>query len=261
MTKRRSLVAAGAAVSLALVLAGCAAAPAARGERSATGLSGELRVLAAASLQAPFEELADAFADEHPGVTVAPIVYDGSSTLARQIVEGAPADVFASANEANMRTVADAGMAPAPRLFATNTLVVVVPANSPGGVSTLADLADPGLTVVLCAAEVPCGDASQTLLAAQGVTVTPASLEQNVTAVLTKVASGEADAGLVYATDVIGVEGVESFTPAGAEDVVNRYPIAALRDAAHPAVARAFVEFVLGPEGRAVLSADGFGAP
>ncbi len=261
MTRRRSLVAAGAAASLALVLAGCAAAPAASGERPEAGISGELRVLAAASLQAPFEELADAFAVEHPGVTVAPIVYDGSSTLATQIIEGAPADVFASANEANMAKVADAGMAPDPQLFATNTLVVVVPAGNPENVTTLTDLAEPDLTIVLCAVEVPCGDASMALLEDQGVTVTAASYEQNVTAVLTKVTAGEADAGLVYATDVIGRDDVESFEPEGAEVAINRYPIVALRDAPNPEAAQAFVDFILGREGRAVLSGDGFGAP
>lgn len=262
MTRRRSLVAAVGAASLALALVGCAAVtPAANGATPTTGLSGQLRVLAAASLKASFDELAEAFAAENPDVTVAPIVYDGSSTLARQIVEGAPADVFASANEANMAKVAEAGLAPAPQLFASNTLVVVVPAGNPAGVTTLAELADPGLTVVLCAVEVPCGDASQTLLDEQGVTLTPAGYEQNVTAVLTKVAAGEADAGLVYATDVIGDDDVDSFTPAGADGVVNRYPIVALRDAADPAVAEAFVAFVLGPEGRAVLRAAGFGAP
>lgn len=265
MRGRRPLLAAAAAASLALALVGCASgtAPGATdsGTPAGAGLSGELRIHAAASLKASFDELAQAFAAQHPDVDVVPIVYDGSSALATQIMEGAPADVFASANEANMAKVADAGMAADPQLFATNTLVVVVPAGNPGSVTTLADLADPGLTVVLCAVEVPCGDASQRLLAEQGLTVTAASYEQNVTAVLTKVAGGIADAGLVYATDVIGDDAVASFEPAGADRVVNRYPIAALRDAANPEVAQAFVEFVLGAQAQAVLRAAGFGAP
>jgi molybdate transport system substrate-binding protein len=265
MRGRWSLVAAAAAASLALGLGGCASGPGpGAGENStsaAAGLSGELRVYAAASLKASFDELARAFAADNPGVEVVPIVYDGSSTLATQIAEGAPANVFASANEANMAKAVDAGLTADPRLFATNTLVVVVPAGNPGGVTTLADLADPDLTVVLCAAEVPCGDASRALLADQRVTVTAASYEQNVTAVLTKVAGDIADAGLVYATDVIGDAEVESFEPEGADAVVNRYPIVALRDAPNPEVAQAFVDFVLGPQGRAVLTARGFGTP
>lgn len=262
MKLRRSVAAAVAAASLVLALAGCttASSPAATTPPVSAGASGELRVFAAASLKASFDEIAAAFGDENPDVTVVPIVYDGSSTLATQIIEGAPADVFASANEANMDKVTDAGMATGAELFATNTLVVAVPAGNPGAVTSLADLADPGLTVVLCAAEVPCGDASQTLLTDQGVAVTAASYEQNVTAVLTKVAAGEADAGLVYATDVVGQD-VESFVPDGADAVVNRYPIAALRDAGNPDAAAAFVAYVRGSQGQEVLQAHGFGAP
>lgn len=215
-------------------------------------------VYAAASLKRAFEELKTAFEAEHEGMTVEQIVTDGSSTLATQIVEGAPADVFASADEKNMATVADAGLAADPQLFATNTLVVAVPAGNPAGVQGLDDLAT--ATTVLCAPEVPCGAASAELLELAGVSVTPASLEQNVTAVLEKVASGDADAGLVYATDVIGDDAVESFAPEGADEVVNRYPIAALRGAAHPVAAQAFVDFILGEAGQKVLAEHGFGA-
>jgi molybdate transport system substrate-binding protein len=189
-------------------------------------------------------------------MTVTP-VYDGSSTLVTQINEGAPADVFASADEKNMDKAGDAAVDP--QLFATNTLVIAVPAGNPGGVETLADL--PDATVVLCAPEVPCGAASAALLDNAGVSVTPASQEQNVTAVLTKVAAGEADAGLVYATDVVGDDAVESIVPEGAAEVVNRYPIAALADAAYPEAAAAFVAFVLSGAGRAILADFGFGAP
>ena len=164
-----------------------------------------------------------------------PIVYDGSSTLATQLIEGAPADVFASADEANMQKLVDANLATGPELFATNTLVIAMPTGNPGGVEDLSDLGDDSVTVVLCAPEVPCGAASRRqLLANAGVTVAPASLEQNVTAVLTKVAADEADAGLVYATDVRGRDDVESLVPDGAADVVNRYPIVALTGAREP---------------------------
>lgn len=226
------------------------------GDQSGGDLGGELVVYAAASLQGAFEEIAGAFETEHPGVKVS-AVYDGSSTLVTQLSEGAPADVFASADEANMDKVAD--IVVDPELFATNTLVIALPTGNPGDVRDLQDLA--GVTTVLCAPEVPCGAASQKLLDAAGVAVSPASVEQNVTAVLTKVATGEADAGLVYATDAKGNGAVESIVPAGAEDVVNRYPIAALSDARHPENAEAFVTFVRSDAGQAILARFGFGAP
>ncbi|WP_336644320.1 molybdate ABC transporter substrate-binding protein [Microbacterium sp. USHLN186] len=221
------------------------------------GPTGEVTVFAGASLSTAFDEIADSFEQQYPGVTVRPIVYDGSSTLVTQLQEGARADVLATADERNMQTLVDSGLAVDPQLFATNTLVVAVPAGNPGDVDSLDDLAD--AVTVLCAPEVPCGAASTKLLDAAGVKVTPASLEQNVTAVLQKIAAGEADAGLVYATDVIGDDAVESFAPAGADEVVNRYPIVALRDASEAGVA--FAEFVRGDEAQQILAKLGFGAP
>lgn len=264
MCAPRLLVAAAASL---LLLAGCAstdAAPGASADPSVSigrELTGELTVFAAASLGDAFDEIATAFEQEHPSLEVVPIRYDGSSTLATQLIEGASADVFASADEKNMTTVTDAALAKDPQLFASNTLVIAVPDGNPGGVADLADLADPALTVVLCAPEVPCGAAATTLLANAGVTVTPASLEQNVTAVLTKVAADEADAGLVYATDVVGEDAVESIVPDGAADVVNRYPLVALDEAPNPEAAEAFVAFVLGPKGQQILADHGFGTP
>jgi molybdate transport system substrate-binding protein len=247
-------------VAGALALAGCAGgAPPGQQSTPAPGaLSGEVRIYAAASLQAAFDEIALAFETANPGVDILPIVYDGSRTLATQIAEGAPVDVFASADEANMAAVAD--LVQAPELFATNTLVVAVPEGNTAGVTTLEDLADPAATVVLCAAEVPCGAASQRLFEAAGLSVRAASYEQNVTAVLTKIAADEADAGLVYATDVVG-QSVESFTPAGAEGVVNRYPIGVLETSADRAAAEAFVAYVVSGRGQDMLAARGFGAP
>ncbi len=218
-------------------------------------VTGGVTIYAAASLRAAFDEIAAEFAAENPGVTVNPIVYDGSSTLVTQLLEGAQADVLATAAEKNMADAAE--LAPNPQLFATNTLVVATPADNPGNVTTLADLAT--AVTVLCAPDVPCGAASEKLLAAQGVTVTPASLEQNVTAVLVKVAEGEADAGLVYATDVIGEQDVASFVPDGAADVINKYPIAVLEGASD--AGKAFVEFVLSDTGQAILASYGFGSP
>lgn len=248
-----------AVLGAATLLAGCASsapAPVASGSASSDDLSGTVEVYAAASLQRSFDAVATAFEQEHPGITVS-AVYDGSSTLATQIGEGAPADVFASADEKNMAKVA--AHAPDPQLFAGNTLVIAVPPGNPGGVRTLADLA--GVTTVLCAPEVPCGAASLTLLSKAGVSVSPASSEQNVTAVLTKVAAAEADAGLVYATDVVGRDDVEAIVPEGADAVVNRYPIAALTDSQNAEAASAFVAFVLSDDGQRILADAGFRAP
>ncbi|MDF2046090.1 molybdate ABC transporter substrate-binding protein [Microbacterium sp. Kw_RZR3] len=251
---RRPLRLAGVLATAAL-LAACAS-PSSQPAASADQLGVTLEVYAAASLQRSFDEIATAFEAAHPGVTVAP-VYDGSSTLATQIGEGAPADVFASADEKNMSKVA--AQAPDPRIFAANTLVIAVLAGNPGGVEGLEDL--PRVTTVLCAPEVPCGAASQTLLSNAGVTVSPASAEQNVTAVLSKVAAGEADAGLVYATDVVGRDDIEAIVPDGADAVVNRYPIAALTDAPNPGAAAAFVAFVLSDDGQRILADAGFQSP
>ncbi|GAB2709341.1 molybdate transport system substrate-binding protein [Microbacterium marinum] len=241
--------------TVALTVTACASTPAPSATDGAP-LSESLTVYAAASLAASFGEIGDAFTARHPEVEVS-AVYDGSSTLATQILEGAPADVFASADQANMAKASDATADPA--VFASNTLVIAVPAGNPAGVASLDDLAD--VVTVLCAPEVPCGAASASLLDAASVTVDAASLEQNVTAVLTKVAAGEADAGLVYATDVIGREDIEAIVPDGADEVVNLYEIAAVADAASPDTADAFVDFVLSDEGQAILEEFGFGAP
>jgi molybdate transport system substrate-binding protein len=211
-------------------------------------------------LQGAFDEAISDFESAHPEVTVT-ANYDGSSTLATQIDGGATVDVFASADEANMAKVTEPGLAEDPVVFAKNTLVVVVPKGNPAGVTTLADLADPGVTVILCAPEVPCGAASHTLLENEGVTLTPASEEQNVTAVLTKVQNDEADAGLVYKTDAATSDQVESFTPAGADQVVNSYPIAVLKDAPDRAAAQAFVDFITGAAGQKILASFGFDTP
>lgn len=248
---RRSLLRPLALGTLALLMTGCAAPAPDDG-----AVSGSLTVYAAASLKTSFDEVAEAFTAQHPGIRISP-VYDGSSTLATQIEAGAPADVFASADEATMATVSEFTLSP--QVFASNTLVIVVPAGNPQKVTGLGDLSR--VVTVLCAPEVPCGAASATLLAAADVTVDAASLEQNVTAVLTKVAAGEADAGLVYATDVAGRDDVASVVPEGSDDVVNEYPIAALTDAANPGAAAAFVDFVLSDAGQKILRDRGFGAP
>lgn len=266
---RAVLTSAALAAAVCLALGGCAAAGRPTGttspDQSASGgagePAGELRIFAAASLAAAFDELALRFEQRHPSVDVLPIAYDGSATLATQLIEGAPADVFAAADERSMQQVVDAGVASQPVLFAGNTLVIAVPKDNPGGVKTIEDLGWPETTVVLCAPQVPCGAAAQRLLADNGVSVTPASLEQNVTAVLTKVATGEADAGLVYATDARASDDVRAVAAAGAERVVNRYPIAPMREAANTAAAEAFVAYAQSDEAQAVLASLGFASP
>ena len=250
-----------------LALAGCAPS-AADGGRAAPAApeSEELRpatltVFAAASLTDAFEELAARFQERNPSVEVA-LNFGGSAALAQQVVEGAPADVFAAAAEPPMQTLVDAGLVDDAVVFATNTLELAVPAANPAGVSGLSDLARVGLRIALCDPSVPCGAASATLLDAEGVVASPHTLESDVKAVLTKVSLGEVDAALVYRTDVLAagdaVEGIE--VPAAAS-VVNRYPVGALANTAQPDAAEAFVALVTGAGGSEVLDRLGFGAP
>ncbi|MFG2248622.1 molybdate ABC transporter substrate-binding protein [Spirillospora sp. NPDC048823] len=235
------------------------------GSSSGTGSGEALTVFAAASLTGAFTALGEAFEGSHPGVRVR-FNFGGSSTLAQQITQGAPADVFASASPATMTTVTGAGgaggAAGPPRVFSRNRLVIAVPPDDPGGVATAGDLSAPGLKVVLCAVQVPCGAAAQKALGAAGVDVEPVSRERDVKAVLTKVVLGEADAGLVYRTDVRAagrkVRGIEF--PEAAQ-AVNDYPIVEVAGAPHSALAGEFIRLVLGERGRAALSRAGFEAP
>ncbi|WP_286929806.1 MULTISPECIES: molybdate ABC transporter substrate-binding protein [Aeromicrobium] len=249
---RRAGAAALALVAL-LTAAGCSSDDGDGGEQRT------LTVFAAASLTSTFTELAERFEVEHDGVEVR-LSFGGSSDLAAQIAEGAPADVFASADEQTMARVTGASdTALAPEVFATNTLQIVTPADDAVRVDALADLADSGVKVVLCAPQVPCGAATRTLLAKSALDVDPVSEEQSVTDVLGKVTSGEADAGIVYRTDVIGAgDAVRGVDAAGAGEVVNRYPVVALEA---DESADAFVRFVTSEAGREVLAAAGFGAP
>jgi molybdate transport system substrate-binding protein len=221
-----------------------------------------LTVFAAASLKAPFTEIGTAFEKANPGVTVT-FNFAGSADLVSQIQQGAPADVFASADTANMdKATADDLVAGTPADFATNTLEIATPPGNPAGIGSLADLARPGVKVVVCAPAVPCGAAAAGVEKAAGVDIKPVSEEQSVTDVLGKVASGEADAGLVYVTDVKGAgDTVDGVTFPESSDVVNTYPIAALADSKSPDAATAFAAYVTGPKGQAVLAAAGFGTP
>ncbi|GLI26313.1 molybdate-binding protein [Agromyces rhizosphaerae] len=262
MTRRPRRGAAAAAASVALLTVGALGGCSGSGALTPGDLpAATITVFAAASLTESFEALAAEFEAAHPGVEVA-LSFGGSATLASQILEGAPADVFASADEATMRRVVDGGATAAdPQIFATNALTLAVPAGNPGGVTGLADLADPGLAIALCAPEVPCGATAVSVLDAAGVTAAPDTLEQDVKAVLTRLVLGEADAGLVYRTDVIAAgDAVEQIEAEGTDAAVNAYPIAPV-GAAETATAREFIAFVRSDAGQGVLADAGFGAP
>ncbi|GAA4486622.1 molybdate ABC transporter substrate-binding protein [Rhodococcus olei] len=222
--------------------------------------TGDVTVFAAASLKSTFTELGEMFEAAHPGTSVT-FNFAGSSDLVAQLQQGAPADVFASADTNNMTKAQDL-VAGTPVNFATNTLTIVTPPGNPAHVTSFADLAKPGVQVVVCAPQVPCGAATEKIEKATGVTLTPVSEESSVTDVLGKVTSGQADAGLVYVTDATAAGDKVTAVPfpesAGA---VNTYPIATLKASDNPDAATAFVALVTGAEGQKVLSGAGFAAP
>jgi molybdate transport system substrate-binding protein len=245
-----------------LALAGCGSDGASASGSEGDGLSGTLTVFAAASLTDAFPGLGDELTARHPGLDVR-FNFAGSTALAAQIVQGAPADVFASANEPQMTVVTDEGLADGePVVFASNVLQIAVAAGNPAGVTGLADFTRGDLALALCAPEVPCGSAAAAVFDAAGITPEPDTYEEDVRAALTKVELGEVDAALVYASDVVSagdeVEGIEF---PGAENSVNRYPVCVLADAPNPAAARAFVDLVRSDEGRRALADAGFRAP
>jgi len=215
-------------------------------------------VFAAASLKSAFTTLAQKFESAHPGVHIVSS-FGGSDTLAAQIVQGAPVDVFASANQTTMATVSKAGDARTPTDFAKNQLEIAVPRGNPRHVASLADLAKPGVKLALCATAVPCGSAAAKALQAGHVAAHPVTLEQDVTSVLTKVELGEVDAGIVYQTDVNTAGGkVEGITFPEASQATNTYPIAVVSTGKNPAGGSDFVQFVLSPTGQQVLTSVGF---
>jgi len=246
-----------ATAALLVTLAGCGTDAAATADDE---VGGTLTVFAAASLTDVFTGLGGQLEAEHPGLDVQ-FTFAGSSTLATQISQGAPADVFASADTAQMDVVADLA-AEEPTVFTGNALEIAVPAGNPGGVTGLADFADPDLALAVCAPDVPCGAAAEAVFAAAGVTAQPDTQEQDVRAALTKVQLGEVDAALVYATDVRAagddVEGIP-FPEAGQEP--NEYPLCVLAAAPNPSAAEAFVALVRSPEGQQALADAGFRAP
>lgn len=256
-------------LALALNLIGCAT-------QAAIPASQTLTVMAAASLTESFTELGKQFESQHAGVTVQ-FNFAGSQQLVQQLSEGAPADVFASANAKQMTAAVDAGRvgAAAPRAFVSNRLVVILPSANPGGIASLTDLAKPGLKIVLAAKEVPVGQYSLDFLAKaaqdpafgsnfqDAVLANVVSYEENVRSVLSKVALGEADAGIVYSSDVT-VEASSQVRRIDIPDnlnVIASYPIAVINDSAHPELAQAFVDLVFSEEGQSVLQKYGFLPP
>ena len=264
---RRRLTALVAAVGLGtLVLTGCGGQS---GESNAAASSSEagggdktLRVSAAASLTQSFDQLAEEFERDHPGVDV-DVNYGGSSGLVQQLTEGAPADVFASADQKNMKKLTDADLAQGePKIFATNVLTLVVPKDNPAGIRSVQDVLGKNVKLVTCAPEVPCGAATQKVEQANGVELAPVSQENAVTDVLGKVTSGQADAGIVYVTDAKAAgDKVTTIEIPKTDEAINTYPIVALKASEQPELATEFVDLVTGERGQKVLQDAGFGAP
>jgi molybdate transport system substrate-binding protein len=246
--------------SAGLLLAACGGAPSSQpSPGSSPGLSGTLTVLAAASLTGAFTKIGDQLHARNPDLDVR-FSFAGTPTLVTQIQQGAPADVFASADRKNMQTVVAGGFnSGTPRLFAHNKLEIVVGAGNPKHVSSVSDLTDPSIRVDQCSLAVPCGGYATTVFGKANVKVTPVSQEQDVKSVLSKVSLGEADAGIVYVTDVksagSGVEGVQ--IPDNL-NVTADYPIVQIRSAENRSAAKAFLDYVLGSQGQAVLKSFGF---
>jgi molybdate transport system substrate-binding protein len=253
MRLRARLVAPIVMLAAALTLTACS---------GASGVTGNVTVFAAASLTESLTKIGQDFEAANPGVKVT-FNFAASSALATQIIQGAPADLFAAASPATMKTVTDAGLADGtPATFVRNQLVIAVPKGNPKGIASLAGLAKPGLKVALCAEQVPCGAAAKKALDAAGVTITPVTLEQDVKAALQKLKLGEVDAALVYRTDataaaadVTGVEFPES------AKAINDYPIAVLKDAPDKTAAQRLLGWIRSDKGMAVLTQAGFQTP
>ena len=274
MTWRPAVVVAAALLGLA----GCTGSSASPDDAASTTsaetstsseITGTLTVFGAASLTDVFTELGDRLMADHPGLDIQ-FNFAGSSALATQITQGAPADVFASADEVQMAKVTDADLAKNPEVFATNALMLVVPADNPmgialpggGGIPSLTEILDHDVTMAVCAPEVPCGAAAAKVLEAAGMSAYPDTYEDDVRAVLTKVELGEVDGGLVYVSDVHAAgDKVLAFGFSESLQAINRYPIAALTDSPNPAAAQAFVDLVLSDDGQQILRDAGFLEP
>jgi molybdate transport system substrate-binding protein len=240
-------------------------------QQAAGDLRGELTVFAAASLTDAFREVADAFESRNPAVEVR-FNFGGSPTLRTQLEQGARADVFASADQDQMNLAVMSRVVDRGRLFARNSLVVITPADNPGRIESLSDLRKPGLKLVLANADVPAGAYTREMLAAAekesaygdgfsaAVLRNAVSLESNVKQVVAKVELGEADAGVVYGSDVTAgvAPKLRTVTIPSQLNVIAEYPIGITREAGNPRAAEAFIDFVLSPAGQAVLEKHSF---
>jgi molybdate transport system substrate-binding protein len=256
---RRTRAIAAAALAAVTLITGCGSGEKPSPENTS---GGRLMVFAAASLKGTFTEIGRQFTTENPSASV-DFNFAGSSDLVTQLTQGAPADVFASADTKNMDKAAAAGLlAGDPVNFAANTLTIAVAPGNPKQISSFKDLTKPGTAVVVCAPQVPCGSATQKVEKATGVTLAPVSEESSVTDVLNKVTTGQADAGVVYVTDAIGVGNKVTAVPfPESSGAVNTYPIAALKQSANAALAKSFVDYVTSEAGQKVLSQAGFAKP
>ena len=255
MSSRRGVIA---PLGVLLALAGCSSVGSAADDGSGSNDPETVTVFAAASLTDAFGEIASAFDEDGNNVDVE-FNFLASSDLAAQIIEGAPADVFASADEANMTRIIDEGLAEDAVVLAENRFAIAVPSGNPEGISSLSDLEDPELVVALCNEVCPAGGFALEIFEAASVTVEPASLEADVRGVLTRVGLGEADAGLVYVTDIAADPAVEGVAIPDEHNAVATYPIAALEGA--PPEAAEFLDYVRSESGRRILGEYGFQLP
>ena len=256
-------IAAAAALVIGIV-SGCGSSNNASSTSSTSGAAGggKLIVFAAASLKKSFTDIGEQFKTDNPGSDVE-FSFAGSSDLVTQLTQGAPADVFASADTKNMDKAAQADLlSDSPVNFASNTLTIVTAPGNPKKIASFKDLTQPGLSVVVCAPQVPCGSATATVEKATDVKLNPVSEESQVTDVLGKVTSGQADAGLVYVTDAQGAgDKVAAVAFPESSEAVNTYPIAVLKQSKNQDLAKKFVDLATGEAGQKVLNAAGFAKP
>lgn len=252
-----------AAAGMLVTMAGCSSSGTPASDQPLSSAStGEVTVFAASSLNSTFTKIGKQFEAAHPDTTMR-FNFAGSSDLVAQLQQGAPADVFASADTNTMDRAADDNLlSGSPTSFATNPMMIAVPPDNPAKIASFADLAQPGVQVVVCAPQVPCGAATKKVEVSTGVTLMPVSEESSVADVLNKVTTGEADAGVVYVTDVKGAAGKVTGIQIPADvNAVNTYPIAVLARSASPTLAEQFEALITGPRGQQVLADAGFGSP
>lgn len=261
-------------IGLTLLLAGCGIspdAPVAAAHAASEPTETTLTVFAAASLTESFTEMAATFEEDHPTVKVS-LNFAGSNSLRLQIEQGARTDVFASANTRHLDAIFQANLVGQPKIFAHNHLVIIIPADNPAAIETLADLAKPGLKLVLAGSEVPIGRYARQVL--ENLSTNPSlghdfanrvldnvvSEEETVKAVVTKVLLGEADAGIVYTSDVTPATANKLMTLTIPSDynVIAKYPISVATESYQPELAQEFINFVLSARGQAIMAKHGF---